>query len=121
MSRAVPYWNVARIDRLRARLREAGVDARPFWKPMHLQPAFDGHPAVTNGVSQDLFERGVCLPSGSALTDDQVDLVVAQEYATTDGLETIKKELQERLGTDFAVIFPASKGKRVAQMMEGMM
>ena len=44
---------------------------------MHLQPVFRDRPAYTNGVSDDLFRRGLCLPSGSVLTDDQVDAIAA--------------------------------------------
>ena len=49
---------------------------------MHLQPAFRGRRAYTNGVSDDLFRRGLCLPSGSVLTDDQVDAIAALVRAT---------------------------------------
>jgi len=52
------------------------IEARPAWKPMHLQPVFAGNPAVGGEVSEELFDRGLCLPSGSAMTDDDVDRVV---------------------------------------------
>jgi dTDP-4-amino-4,6-dideoxygalactose transaminase len=60
-----------------SRLNEVDIEARPAWKPMHLQPVFSDVPTFGGAVSEDLFARGVCLPSGSALTDGQVDQVVA--------------------------------------------
>lgn len=57
---------------LRLWLEEDNIESRPLWKPMHLQPVFENAPRYTNGVSESLFERGLCLPSGSNLTD--VDL-----------------------------------------------
>jgi len=53
-------------DQLIAHLAAAGVEARPLWKPMHLQPVYRDAPAYTNGTSEDLFTRGISLPSGSA-------------------------------------------------------
>jgi len=64
-------------DRVIAELARNDIEARPTWKPMHLQPVFQD--CVTRGgaVSADLFHRGLCLPSGSALTDADRDRVVA--------------------------------------------
>jgi dTDP-4-amino-4,6-dideoxygalactose transaminase len=56
-------------DRLLAALNGRDIEARPAWKPMHLQPVFQDCVTRGGGVSADLFRRGVCLPSGSALTD----------------------------------------------------
>jgi dTDP-4-amino-4,6-dideoxygalactose transaminase len=53
------------------------IEARPAWKPMHLQPVFAEVPTVGGDLARRLFERGVCLPSGSALTHDDVGRVVA--------------------------------------------
>ena len=47
------------------------IEARPAWKPMHLQPVFAGVPVVGGEVAEDLFDRGVCLPSGSAMSDER--------------------------------------------------
>ncbi|MFC7725895.1 DegT/DnrJ/EryC1/StrS family aminotransferase [Nocardioides sp. GCM10028917] len=58
-------------DDLRTHLAEADIEARPLWKPMHLQPVFAGCPSYVNGTSERLFRTGLSLPSGSALTDDQ--------------------------------------------------
>jgi dTDP-4-amino-4,6-dideoxygalactose transaminase len=52
------------------------IECRPLWKPMHLQPVFEGTPYYGVGVSEDLFENGLCLPSGSNLTDKDLDRVV---------------------------------------------
>lgn len=58
-------------------LERQGIECRPVWKPMHLQPVFRGAPAVGGGVAERLFERGVCLPSGSDLSDADRQRVVA--------------------------------------------
>lgn len=60
---------------LRAALAEQQIEARPLWKPMHLQPVFADAPAVVNGISERLFTTGLSLPSGSVLTDAQLDRV----------------------------------------------
>ena len=57
---------------LRAFLEERAIESRPLWKPMHLQPVFAGSRAFANGSSQRLFETGLTLPSGSALSDEQL-------------------------------------------------
>jgi dTDP-4-amino-4,6-dideoxygalactose transaminase len=48
------------------------IESRPLWKPMHRQPAFAEYRARTDATSDHIFDLGLCLPSGSALTDDQV-------------------------------------------------
>jgi dTDP-4-amino-4,6-dideoxygalactose transaminase len=60
---------------LRLALESNNIEARPMWKPMHLQPVFRGATAFVNGTSQRLFAQGLALPSGSALTDAQIDQV----------------------------------------------
>ena len=52
------------------------VECRPLWKPMHLQPVFANSPYYGAGVSEDLFANGLCLPSGSNLTEDDLERVV---------------------------------------------
>lgn len=54
-----------------AHLAARGIEARPLWKPMHLQPVFLGRPAYVNGNSERLFKTGISLPSSSALDDEQ--------------------------------------------------
>ena len=54
---------------LRIAFGEANIESRPFWKPMHLQPVFAHHPYYGERVAETLFDQGLCLPSGSNLTD----------------------------------------------------
>jgi dTDP-4-amino-4,6-dideoxygalactose transaminase len=61
---------------LRLVLEESDVEARPTWKPLHLQPVFAGAPTGGMSVSEQVFSRGLCLPSGSDLTEEQQDKVV---------------------------------------------
>ncbi|MFP4150237.1 MAG: DegT/DnrJ/EryC1/StrS family aminotransferase [Nitriliruptoraceae bacterium] len=56
-------------------LQAVGIEARPVWKPMHLQPVYAAAPVVGGAVAAGLFATGLCLPSGSALTDAEVDEV----------------------------------------------
>ncbi len=56
-------------EQLRLALEQENIEARPIWKPMHMQPIFAACEAVGGGVSEDLFRRGLCLPSGTALTE----------------------------------------------------
>lgn len=56
-------------------LSKENIESRPSWKPMHQQPVFEKHPCYLNGVSDNLFERGLCLPSGSNLTNVELDRV----------------------------------------------
>jgi dTDP-4-amino-4,6-dideoxygalactose transaminase len=63
-------------DEIIARLAAEDIEARPTWKPMHLQPVFRDLPVRGGAVSADLFRRGLCLPSGSALTDHDRQRVV---------------------------------------------
>jgi UDP-N-acetylbacillosamine transaminase len=63
-------------EQIRLELEKHNIESRPLWKPMHLQPLFKDAKAVINGVSERLFERGLCLPSGSNMSDDDVYLTV---------------------------------------------
>ena len=58
------------------KLDKAGIEARPLWKPMHLQPVYKNAPAFTNGVSESMFKHGICLPSGPWVTDEDVRYIV---------------------------------------------
>ena len=86
--RGVPnqWLTVAQIDPAEAAvdrtavmeaLGALGIESRPAWKPMHAQPVFADHEALLNGVSDEIFGRGLCLPSGSSLTDAQQAEVIA--------------------------------------------
>ena len=61
------------IDReaLRLAFEAANIESRPLWKPMHLQPIFEHYPYYGSNVAETLFEKGLCLPSGSNLTDEE--------------------------------------------------
>lgn len=63
-------------EKIRRSLEEEDIETRPLWKPMHLQPIFKDNPFYNNGVSEDLFERGLCLPSGSNLSEDDLHRIV---------------------------------------------
>jgi len=67
----------AAADDIRLHLESHDIEARNVWKPMHLQPVFRGLPVRGGSVSEDLFARGLCLPSGSNLTDGDLDRIVA--------------------------------------------
>jgi dTDP-4-amino-4,6-dideoxygalactose transaminase len=64
-------------EELRLALEKENIESRPLWKPMHQQPIFKDAPMYKNGVSDDLFERGLCLPSGSNLTDNELNRVIS--------------------------------------------
>jgi pyridoxal phosphate-dependent aminotransferase EpsN len=63
-------------EQLRAALEGENIEARPVWKPMHLQPAFAHCPVFGGMISEQLFTWGLCLPSGSSMTDEDRDLVI---------------------------------------------
>lgn len=64
-------------EEVRLALEKSNIESRPLWKPMHLQPVFEGYSTYVNGVSERLFEKGLCLPSSSSLTDKNLDHVVS--------------------------------------------
>lgn len=64
-------------EKIRMALLEDDIESRPLWKPMHLQPIFRDYTSFTDGTSEDLFLRGLCLPSGSNLSQDDLERIVA--------------------------------------------
>jgi dTDP-4-amino-4,6-dideoxygalactose transaminase len=60
---------------LRLALEKHNIESRPVWKPMHMQPLFNGVPVMGGKVAEEFFARGLCLPSGSAIRDADVDRV----------------------------------------------
>ena len=60
------------VEAMRMALDKAGIESRPLWKPMHKQPVYKNNPSYVNGVSEGLFKRGLCLPSGPCVTDEDV-------------------------------------------------
>ena len=69
-------FGASRDDIIQA-LGQENIEARPVWKPMHLQPAFSAFDLVGGPIAEDLFERGLCLPSGSSLAESDIDRIVA--------------------------------------------
>jgi dTDP-4-amino-4,6-dideoxygalactose transaminase len=63
-------------ERIRKALEKKNIEARPIWKPMHLQPVFKGTEYYGRGVSDQLFRDGLCLPSGSSMTDRDRNRVI---------------------------------------------
>ena len=72
------------VEALRIALDIAGIEARPLWTPMHKQPVYKDAPAYVNGVSEELFKKGLCLPSGPCVSEDDVKYIV----------ETIVKQIE---------------------------
>ncbi|RGT91429.1 aminotransferase class I/II-fold pyridoxal phosphate-dependent enzyme [Parabacteroides distasonis] len=64
------------VEAMRMALDQAGVEARPVWKPMHKQPVYKDAPAYVNGVSEAIFKVGMCLPAGPYVTDEDVAYIV---------------------------------------------
>lgn len=63
-------------DKIVRALAEHNIESRPTWKPMHLQPLFKGHQIVGGRVSEELFEKGLCLPSGTAMSDGDLERIL---------------------------------------------
>jgi dTDP-4-amino-4,6-dideoxygalactose transaminase len=63
-------------EQVRIMLEKQNIESRPVWKPMHLQPVFSKFPIRGGSVCKDIFNRGLCLPSGSAMTGDDLERVV---------------------------------------------
>ena len=67
------------VDReaVRLALEAENIEARPIWKPMHMQPVFAGCRVRGGAVSEDLFARGLCLPSGNQMAEEDLERVVS--------------------------------------------
>jgi dTDP-4-amino-4,6-dideoxygalactose transaminase len=72
-------------EEIRLALEEHNIESRPLWKPMHLQPVFEDAPSYGGAVSEELFAKGLCLPSGSNMAaDDQMKVIeILSEVLTT--------------------------------------
>lgn len=64
------------VEALRMCMLDAKIEARPVWKPMHKQPVYKDAPAYVNGVSEEVFKVGMCLPAGPYVTDEDVRYIV---------------------------------------------
>ena len=78
--RIKPKSGVTNED-LRLHLRKENIEARPVWKPMHLQPVFEKYPYYGNRWSEKLFEEGLCLPSGSNMTEENYQRIRQAVYS----------------------------------------
>ncbi|TAE10623.1 MAG: aminotransferase DegT, partial [Bacteroidetes bacterium] len=65
-------------ERVRLALQQASIESRPVWKPLHLQPVFADVPYFGERVGEELFEKGLCLPSGTAMTAEELDYCIAE-------------------------------------------
>ena len=82
------YWlstilidkNVTGFDyeELRIALDAKGIETRPLWKPMHLQPIFANNPRYVDGTAERLFSKGICIPTGPCVTDEDVEYIVRE-------------------------------------------
>lgn len=72
-------------ERIRLALEKADIETRPIWKPMHLQPVFRSTEYIGRGVSDQLFAQGLCLPSGSGMTDGERERVIEAFRAAFGG------------------------------------
>ncbi len=63
------------VEAMRMGLDALNIESRPLWKPMHKQPVYKNAPAYLNGVSEELFKVGMCLPAGPYVTDDDVQFI----------------------------------------------
>jgi dTDP-4-amino-4,6-dideoxygalactose transaminase len=88
----------ATADDIRRHLEAANIEARPVWKPLHLQPLFAGARTVAGGVAETLFRDGLCLPSGSSLRDDERARVVETLLATPRVKARVRVRAQTREG-----------------------
>jgi pyridoxal phosphate-dependent aminotransferase EpsN len=93
-------------EAVRIRLEQREIESRPVWKPMHLQPVFAGFRVRGGAVAKDLFERGLCLPSGSSMTDEDVLRVATEVVAASPALARAYRGPR----TPPPVVAPASPG-----------
>ncbi|KAF2081163.1 DegT/DnrJ/EryC1/StrS family aminotransferase [Flavobacterium sharifuzzamanii] len=75
------FSNSKNRESLRLALEKANIESRPLWKPMHLQPIFEKYPYYGNKIAEQLFEKGLCLPSGTNLLIEDKDRI--KEAITT--------------------------------------
>lgn len=64
------------VEALRVFLDGKNIESRPLWKPMHKQPVYENNPAYLNGVSEEIFKVGMCLPSGPMVTDEDLKYII---------------------------------------------
>ena len=72
------------VEAMRRMLDSVNVESRPLWKPMHKQPVYKTAVSYTNGISESLFKRGLCLPSGPYVSDSDVEYIVEKIKESID-------------------------------------
>ena len=106
--------NKSEINRedIRLELLKNNIESRPLWKPMHLQPVFNSYDLFNNGVSEDFFDRGLCLPSGSNMDEKDLQRVVnvIKVYMKTNfiNLSRYYKQILMILSDQLVVLFALS-------------
>jgi len=80
-------------DQIRELMDSEEIETRPLWKPMHLQPVFEKFPYCGDGISENLFKTGLCLPSGVAVTSEDIYRIV--EIILTD-YPPVEKKISQR-------------------------
>jgi dTDP-4-amino-4,6-dideoxygalactose transaminase len=75
-------------EQIRLALESLDIESRPLWKPMHLQPVFQGYEVIGGRVAEQLFDQGLCLPSGTALEDAQLDRIIAAVHEIAQGVHS---------------------------------
>ena len=81
---------------LRLAFEAANIECRPLWKPMHLQPIFEKYPYYGSAVAETLFENGLCLPSGSNLTDVERERIAVVVRDFFPNINKIKFQIVRR-------------------------
>ena len=82
-------------EALRMEMERENIDSRPLWKPMHLQPVFKDAPFYGNGTSEKLFNDGLCLPSGSNLSSNDLDRVISVVKMTLEKKKSLTMSFSE--------------------------
>lgn len=80
------------VESLRQALEKKNIETRPLWKPLHQQPVFASCQTYLNGVSDKLFREGICLPSGSNMSDEVLNLVINEVRETLSSFSTERKK-----------------------------
>ena len=73
------------VEAMRLALEKENIESRPLWKPMHKQPVYKDAPAYVNGVSEQYFRQGLCLPSGPCVNDDDVKRIIDTIINSVEG------------------------------------
>ena len=101
-------------EEIRLALDAANIEARPVWKPMHQQPIFGEFESIGGSVAEALFDRGLCLPSGSSLTPDDLATVIDVLRAACPAASTESRYRSSRHMRDSATLPPAPVPGRAA-------